>query len=313
VCIRGDVSGQIAVVAEQIAFLGTGIMGLPMARNLVRAGLDVRAWNRTTDKARPLADDGATVCDSAAEAVRGAGVVITMLTDADAVAAAMEDAVEALEQDAVWVQMSTVGIQGCAQLADLARRHGITFVDAPVLGTKKPAEDGQLKIFVAGPPELRPRLEPVLRPMGSIAQWFEEVGKGSALKMVLNAWVLALTDATATSLALARALDLDPQLFLDTIDGGPSDSPYAHTKGAMMIKGEYPPSFGLSSALKDAGLILDAAGGAGLQAGLMAAVRDHLRAAQDAGYGEQDMSAIFEAHRADSAQTGHTGTDASPL
>ncbi len=284
---------------DTVAFLGTGTMGLPMARNLARAGLEVRAWNRSRERAEPLTDDGAKVCDTPAEAARGADVLVTMLTDADAVLAAVEGddpALPALTDDAVWLQMSTVGLEGCTRLQDAARRAGVGFVDAPVLGTKQPAEQGKLKIFAAGPEEFRPRAEPVFAPMGTLFRWLPDAGQASALKLVANAWVLALTDGVAASIALARALELDPQLFLDAIEGSASDSPYAHVKGDLMIRGDYPPSFGLSAALKDAELVVAAGDAHGVRGELVAAVRDDLRRARDAGYGDQDMSAMYVGH-----------------
>jgi 3-hydroxyisobutyrate dehydrogenase len=118
------------------AVLGTGLMGSGMARNLAKAGIDVTAWNRTTEKATPLADDGITVAEDPAEAVAGADVVLTMLFDVDVVASVMNRALPAFRPGAVWVQSGTVGLAGTIRLAELAQDHGTAFVDAPVLGTK---------------------------------------------------------------------------------------------------------------------------------------------------------------------------------
>ncbi len=121
-----------------VAVLGTGIMGAAMARNLISAGMEVRAWNRTRQKAEPLVDDGAKVADSPAEAAEGAGFVLTMLADADAVADAVggeEGALSVLPDDSIWLQMSTVGLEGQERLAGLADEHGVAYVDAPVLGS----------------------------------------------------------------------------------------------------------------------------------------------------------------------------------
>src|SRR3954466_12747681 len=140
-----------------LAVLGTGIMGAAMARNLLAAGLEVRAWNRTRDKAEPLADDGAKVAYSPVEAAEGADFVLTMLADADTVAEAVdsEGALSALADDGVWLQMSTVGIEGSERLAGIADEHGVAYVDAPVLGTKEPAEQGQLIVLASGPEEIQ--------------------------------------------------------------------------------------------------------------------------------------------------------------
>jgi 3-hydroxyisobutyrate dehydrogenase len=126
------------IAVTSVCVLGTGLMGAGMARNLARAGHAVTVWNRDAEKARPLAADGITVAEKAAEAVRGASVVLTMLFDAESVIAVMNDALDSVAEGAVWVQTSTVGVDGTAALAELAREHGVEFVDAPVLGTRQP-------------------------------------------------------------------------------------------------------------------------------------------------------------------------------
>src|SRR5215217_2418112 len=129
--------------SETVAILGAGgTMGLPMARNIAEAGIDVRAWNRSREKAEPLTGDGVEVCDTAAEAASGAAVILTILSDADAVTAAMEGddgGIAGAEEGATWLQMSTIGIEGNERCATLAGEHGLTLVDAPVVGTKQPA------------------------------------------------------------------------------------------------------------------------------------------------------------------------------
>lgn len=282
-----------------VAVLGTGLMGAGIARSIAAAGLPLRVWNRSPDKAAPLREVGAYVADSPVDAVRAAALVITMLHEADAVAAVMGQpggAATAMADGAVWLQMSTVGVAGTERLATLAAQADVAFVDAPVLGTRQPAENGQLAILASGPDELRARCQPVFDAVGSTTRWLGPAGAGSRLKLVINSWVLALTDATAEAVALARGLDLNPQLFLDTIDGTPTDSRYAHVKGAEMIRDEFPPSFTSDGAEKDTGLILAAARDAGVALSLVeAAHRDFARAVQ-LGYGEQDMAAVVHAH-----------------
>ena len=137
--------------APTVALLGTGTMGLGMGRNLAAAGFPLRAWNRTRTKAEPLGGSGAEVVDTPAEAVRGADVVITMLFDADSVEATMREARDSLGEDVVWLQQSTVGVVGSDRLTKVAEELGLAYVDAPVLGTKKPAEDGALVVLASGP------------------------------------------------------------------------------------------------------------------------------------------------------------------
>ncbi|MGH3598957.1 MAG: NAD(P)-dependent oxidoreductase, partial [Pseudonocardiaceae bacterium] len=138
-------------MTSSVAVLGTGIMGAGMARSLVKAGLDVTVWNRSADKARPLADDGAKVVADPTEAVSGADVVVTMLFDVDAVAEVMQRALAGTPEHAVWAQTSTVGLAGTQRLAELAGRYGRGYIDAPVLGTKQPAELGTLIVLASGP------------------------------------------------------------------------------------------------------------------------------------------------------------------
>jgi len=278
--------------------MGTGIMGTGMARSLVRAGLDVTVWNRSADKARPLADDGAKVAADAAEAVTGADVVVTMLFDADAVAEVMQRALAATPEHAVWVQTSTVGLAGTQRLAELADRYGRGYLDAPVLGTKRPAEQGELIVLASGPRALEPQVAPVFEAIGSKTVWVgERIGDGHRLKLALNSWVLSITAATGQAIALARGLGVDPQLFLDTIAGGGTDSPYAQVKGRTMIAGEFPPAFSLAGAAKDAELIVDALREAGDDPSLMQAVHRLMSTAAAAGHADEDMAAVVYAFR----------------
>ncbi|MGI8751726.1 MAG: NAD(P)-dependent oxidoreductase [Acidimicrobiales bacterium] len=167
------------MAAHTIALLGTGIMGAGMGRSMLREGLAVRAWNRTTAKAEPLADGGATVCAEAEEAVRGAQVIVTMLTDTDAVIEVADRVLDGAEDGAVWLQMSTIGVEGSDRAAEVASRHGVTLVDAPVSGTREPAEAGKLVVLASGPESARAACAPVLDAVGGRTVWLgEEVGKG---------------------------------------------------------------------------------------------------------------------------------------
>ena len=288
-----------------VAVLGTGIMGSGMARSLRRAGLAVRAWNRTAAHARPLADDGVVVCDSAAQACEGADVVVTMLFDAEAVEQVMTDLLwdaPEVSRRAVWLQTATVGPEGMAGLAALAGRHGIPVLDSPVLGTRAPAESGSLVVVVSGDDGLRGRVAPVLEAIGSRTVWVgDEVGAASRLKLVVNAWVASLNAAVAQSVSMAQALDLDPRLFLEAIGGGPTDTPFAQLKGGMMIGADYPPSFALDSVRKDLDLMLEATQGRGYDATLLEALRTVYAHASEQGHGGDDIAAVAVAFRPGSA------------
>ena len=163
----------IPPTAPAIAFLGTGRMGAPMAANLARGGFAVRVWNRTASRAATLAKDGAAIAGSPAEAVKSAGIVITMLADGPATeqAATGPDGFLAGAPGLIWVQMATIGMNWTARLADTAARHGVTFVDAPVSGSQGPAQAGQLTILASGPDQVRDILAPVFGTLGRATVW----------------------------------------------------------------------------------------------------------------------------------------------
>jgi 3-hydroxyisobutyrate dehydrogenase len=222
--------------------------------------------------------------------------VITMLYDADSVLDTMEEARGHLGENTVWLQQSTVGVEGSDRVVELAKDLGLTLVDAPVLGTRKPAEDGALVVLASGPDDVQAVLRPVFDAIGSRTMWVGEAGAGSRLKLAANAWVVTVLEGIADSLALTRDLGLDPAQFLEAVAGGAMDAPYVQLKGKAMLAGSYDPAFALAGALKDVDLILAAAQGAGTELGPMPGIRDHLARAVDAGHGDLDMAATFLEH-----------------
>lgn len=275
-----------------VAVLGTGIMGVGMTHSLLRAGHTVRVWNRTPQRAQPLASDGATVAASAAEAVRGADAVLTLLFDADAVLDVAGEMAGDLG-DAVWIQASTIGLDGVVRVAAFAEERGLTVLDAPVLGTKQPAEDGKLVSLVSGDPAAVERVRPVLDAVAAkTVRAGERLGQGTALKLVCNAWIATLITGLGQSLTLAQRLGLDPNLFLEAIGGGAMDLPYAHAKAPSMLAGEYPTSFAVDGVIKDVGLIRAAARDAGVPDDLLETVERLFRVAADHGHGPDDMAAV---------------------
>ncbi|MFE5091997.1 NAD(P)-dependent oxidoreductase [Streptomyces sp. NPDC056638] len=282
-----------------VAVLGTGIMGSGMVRSLLRAGLDVRAWNRTQAKAAPLAADGAAVTETAEEAVRGADVILTMLNDGPAVAAALTAASPGLHAGQVLLQSSTVGLDATADLARRAMDAGLVYLDAPVSGTKQPAEQGTLTVFVSGPSTARASVNPVLDAIGQRTVWVAETpGTASRLKLVVNTWVITMVNGIAECLDLAEGLGIAPQTFLDVMKGGPLDSAYLQGKSAALLSGDLTPSFSVSNALKDSRLILDAAQESGVRLDLVAASVDRFARAEAAGHGGEDVIATYYAGRA---------------
>ncbi|WP_030340711.1 NAD(P)-dependent oxidoreductase [Streptomyces sp. NRRL S-1022] len=280
-----------------VSVLGTGIMGAAMARNLVRAGHTVRAWNRTRAKAEPLAADGAYIAGTPAEAVEGADVVLTMLYDGPATLDVLREAAPALRSGTAWVQSTTAGLDAIGDLAAFARDHGLVFFDAPVLGTRQPAEAGQLLVLAAGPSGHRAAVAPVFDAVGARTVWTGEdgaAGTATRLKLVANSWVLAATAATGEVLALAQALGVDPQGFFDAIAGGPLDMGYLHAKSRLILDEQLtPPQFAVATAVKDARLIVRAGEAHGVRLDVAAASAARLERAAAQGHADEDMAAAY--------------------
>ena len=181
---------------EAVAVLGTGIMGAPMARNLLKASFQVRVWNRTAAKARVLAAEGADVAETPADAVREAAFVITMLTDTAAVLAVMGQAADSLPDGAVWLQTSMD--TDVERVTGLAKDHGITFVTCPVIGTRQTAKRGRLVVLASGPGDALDRAQPVFNAIGSKTVRLEsETGRASRTWLVVNAWTVGSRRASA--------------------------------------------------------------------------------------------------------------------
>jgi 3-hydroxyisobutyrate dehydrogenase len=280
-----------SMTSTPVALLGTGIMGRGMARNIAEAGIPLTVWNRTPEKAEGL---GAEVARSPGDAVRGAGIMLTVLSDAEVVEDVVRQAAPAA--GTIWLQQATVGVAGCARLAAVAQELGLVYVDAPVLGTKGPAEAGKLTVLASGPDGAHEALTPVLDAIGARTLWLGPAGQGSRLKLVMNSWVLTIVEGVAESLALARGLGLDPEQFLDVVRGGGLDAPYVQAKGGAMLRGELDPQFPLWGAAKDAKLIEDAAKEAGVDLAIIPAARRHFERAVADDHGDLDMAATYLSH-----------------
>lgn len=278
---------------NHVTVLGTGIMGAAMARNLLAAGLPTTVWDRSPAATAPLADAGAHVAASPEAAVRDAAAVITMLPTGDVVDSVIfdGDVVQAFAPRAAWAQMGTIGLAATSEIAErLSRlRHDVLFVDAPVSGSKGPAEQGTLLILASGPAEARQPLEPVFTAIGRRTVWLGEAGQGSRLKLIVNAYMSTLIEGVAEAVELARQLGVDSARLAEAIEGGPLDAPIADAKLHKIERSDFAPEFPLEWALKDVDLAIAAADGDSLP--LLAALSRQWHAAVDAGHGRQDVSA----------------------
>jgi 3-hydroxyisobutyrate dehydrogenase len=279
---------------EPVAVLGTGAMGHAMATSMLRAGIPTIVWNRTPAPTRDLAGLGADVAETAADAARRAAIVVTMVTDTDAVVSIARDQgmLAALAPGAVWVQMSTIGVAGIERVAAMvqAERPDVTLLDAPVSGSKDPAEQGRLTIFASGPEEARPRVAPLFDALGQRTIWAGAVGAGSRLKLVNNTMVAFAAEAVATSVALAGRLGVETGTVIEAVSGSPLVSPWQAAKLDRIAKGEFSAQFALSLALKDVRLALQAAGDDRFAA--LACLADEWQQAVDQGLGDQDLTVV---------------------
>lgn len=269
-------------------------MGKGMARNLAAAGVGVRGWNRSFEKLSDLAGvEGVARFEQLGDALAEADAILTMLTDADTVLAVMDEAGETLPDSAIWLQMSTIGVAGIERCAEFAGRAGLTLIDAPVLGTKQPAEEGELVVLAAGPEETRAAVEPLFDAVGKRTLWVgAEAGAASRLKVAINTWIVAVVEGTAETVALAEGLGIEPELVFEAISEGPLDLPYMRIKGGAMLKREFTPSFRLALAAKDAGLAVDGAREAGLDLPMVEAIAARMTDVAER-HGDEDLAATY--------------------
>jgi 3-hydroxyisobutyrate dehydrogenase len=282
---------------EPVAVLGIGAMGHGMAASALRAGIPTIVWNREMEATRDLAGLGAEVAGTAADAARRAALVVTMVTDADAVVSVARDQgmLAALAPGAIWAQMSTIGVAGIDRVAAMAgsERPDVLLLDAPVSGSKDPAEHGQLTIFASGPAEARARVAPLFDALGQRTIWVGETGAGTRLKLVNNTWLAFANEAVAASIALARRLGLEAGTVVDALGGSSLVSPWQAAKLPRIAQGEFSAQFALSLALKDVHLALQATGDGRFAA--LACLADEWQQAVDQGLGEQDLTVVTRA------------------
>ncbi len=279
---------------ETVAVLGIGSMGHGMATSALRAGIPTIVWSRHAARTRDLTDLGADVAETAAEAAARAGIVITMVTDTDAVMsiATEQGMLDALAPGAIWAQMSTIGVAGTERVITLVetRRPDVTLLDAPVSGSKEPAEQGQLTIFASGPDSARSRVTPLFDAFSQRTIWVGPLGTGSRLKLVNNTLLAFTAEGLAASVALAHRLGLETETIIDALGGGPLMSPWESAKLQRITRGEYAPQFALALALKDVHLALETVDAGRFEA--LAALAREWERAVDQGLGDQDLTVV---------------------
>jgi 3-hydroxyisobutyrate dehydrogenase len=268
-------------------------MGSAMAARLSETGHQVTIWDRDPDHASRASGDNVTAAASAASAVKDAPIVITMVTNGEAVHAIAEQMLPAMRPDAVWVQASTVGADWTDKLRALADANGRTMLDAPVSGSTGPARNGTLSWLVAGPAAAVDAARPVLDTLGERVLVVGTTGQGNRLKLIVNTWMTAATVAMADALAACDTLGVTRSALIDVLAGGPLAMPYALQKAQLMTDGEFTAGFPVELALKDIRLAEQAEG---QQAPFAHAVEQRLQRAVDAGHARDDVSAVATVH-----------------
>lgn len=281
---------------SDVSFLGTGLLGAPMAIRLASTGLDVTAWNRTPAKAEALAGTLLAVAPSAAAALAASPVSILMLADGPAIREVLlsGEALGAIRGRTI-VQMGTIGPDESRAFADAVAGAGGEWVEAPVLGSVPQADSGTLQVMVGGTPGQAERLAPLLSRLGTDVRRVGEVGQAAALKLALNQLIGSLTAAFATSLAAVRAAGLDPGLFMEVLRPSALYAPTFDKKLGRMLDREYEnPTFPLKLLRKDLALFVAAARASGLEPRVTEAVIGAVDAAIRAGHGDDDYAALAE-------------------
>jgi 3-hydroxyisobutyrate dehydrogenase-like beta-hydroxyacid dehydrogenase len=278
---------------SRLGFCGLGQMGTPMALRLIEAGHEVKVWNRTAEKAGPLVAAGAVAAETPAEAAAGAEFVLTMLASPQAVeevAFGDDGVVAGLGPGSTFVEMSTIGPEAVHALrAKLSVDYAM--VDAPVLGSVAQAQAGELKVFAGGEAEVVDRARAVLSTLGTV-RWMGPLGAGASMKVVANSTLLALMTALGEALALADGFGLRQDDVLDVLAESSIGVP-VRSKRRYIETHAYPPNFKLGLASKDGSLVLGAAEAAGLDLRVARAAAAWMAAADRAGLGDLDYSAVI--------------------
>ncbi|XP_060203217.1 glyoxylate/succinic semialdehyde reductase 1 [Lycium barbarum] len=282
---------------EEIGFLGIGIMGKAMAVNLLRHGFKVTVWNRTLSRCDELVQHGASVGETPAAVIKKCKYTIAMLSDPAAALSVVFDKDGALEQicgGKGYIDMSTVDADTSSKISEAITSKGGSFVEAPVSGSKKPAEDGQLVILAAGDKALYDQVLPAFDVLGKKSFFLGQVGNGAKMKLVVNMIMGSMMNAFSEGIVLADKSGLDPHTLLDVLDLGAIANPMFKMKGPAMIKNSYPPAFPLKHQQKDMRLALALGDENAVPMPVAVAANEAFKKARSLGLGDHDFSAVFE-------------------
>jgi 3-hydroxyisobutyrate dehydrogenase-like beta-hydroxyacid dehydrogenase len=281
----------------EIGYLGMGIMGSAMAGRLIDAGFKVTVWNRSADKCDALVAKGATLGDTPKAVVERCDIVFACTSDpasARAVVFGQTGVLAGLKEGKKFIDMSTVDEETSKEIASAVKAKGAAFLEAPVSGSKGPALQGQLVILAAGDQSLCKEAQPCFDVMGKRTFFLGEVGSGARMKLVVNMMMGINIAALSEGLAVGTKAGLQGTDILEVLKEGALNCPMYSLKGPTMIKGEYPTAFPLKHQQKDVRLALGLGDQLGQPLPVAAAANESLKAARAAGYGDDDMSKLYE-------------------
>ncbi|XP_030967702.1 glyoxylate/succinic semialdehyde reductase 2, chloroplastic-like [Quercus lobata] len=296
-----NASSKADGLSARIGFLGLGIMGSPMAQNLIKAGCDVTVWNRTKIKCDPLISLGAKYKSSPREVAASCDVTFAMLANPESaleVACGEHGAASGMSSGKGYVDVSTVDGATSKLIGGRINATGASFLEAPVSGSKKPAEDGQLIFLTAGDKSLYELVAPLLDIMGKSRFYLGDVGNGAAMKLVVNMIMGSMMASFSEGLLLSEKVGLDPSVLVEVVSQGAISSPMYSTKGPSMIQSTYPTAFPLKHQQKDLRLALGLAESVSQPTPIAAAANELYKVAKSHGLSDQDFSAVIEALKA---------------
>ncbi len=280
---------------QRIGFVGLGVMGKPMARNLCRAGFTVTIWNRSQPAIAELAAEGLHPAESLAALAQTSEAVITMLPDTPDVVAVVQGAdglLERMPPGSLLIDMSTIAPEASRHLAAAAGQRGIAMLDAPVSGGDKGAIAGTLSIMVGGDPDAFERALPLLQAMGTTITYCGPSGSGQIVKACNQIAVAINIAGVAEALALGRAAGIDPAIILRVLGGGLAQSRVLELRGPTMARHEFTPGFRARLHLKDLNIARETAADAGLDLPFSRLATTHFQILVERGFGDLDHSAL---------------------
>jgi len=278
----------------KVAVLGLGAMGHAFASNLLKKGFTVAAWNRSAGRGEDLLAQGLALYNTPQQAVADADVIISMLSDGDVTLSVLAEIAPASKSQAIYCQMGTIGVEQTLEAVSLLKQlqPAMVFVDAPVSGTKAPAENAQILVLASGEQDKCAAAEQVFAAISRGTQWFGAAGNSQKMKLVLNAWLISMMQGVAESALLAKNMGFAPEQFWSALEGGPLAAPYVKVKLDTIAKGLYPPQMQLVHALKDAKLALAQASPATMPG--LNNIASLWQEAVTAGFAGQDLSSIYQ-------------------